>query len=215
MKIVVMGSPGVGKGTYTQALKEELGLVHVSTGDIFRENIKNKTGQGRIAEKCIAEGKLVSDDLTIKLVKERLSRSDCKSKGFILDGFPRTIAQAEALESITKADMVINFLANDKVIIERISGRIICKNCGRIFHKRNIIPKVAGRCDSCNGELYQRDDDNPKTVKQRLEIYRQQTAPLMEYYRRKELLREIVINEDFGVHRKAIMEKILGVIRRG
>lgn len=212
MKLLVMGLPGVGKGTYTQELVEELGLVHISTGDIFRENIKNKTELGKIAEKCISEGKLVSDELTVKLVRERLSRSDCKTKGFILDGFPRTILQAEALETITKVDLVVNFKADDKVIIERISGRIICRKCGRIFHKKNILPKVDGVCDDCGGELYQRDDDNPKTVKQRLEIYRQQTAPLMDYYRRKGLLKEMVINEDFGKHKQLIMNRIMKVI---
>ncbi len=211
MKIIVLGSPGVGKGTYTQELVKEYNLLHISTGDIFRKNIKEQTELGKKADEYISQGRLVPDEVTIGMVKERLSEEDCQS-GFILDGFPRTIAQAEALQGITDIDLVIHFMADEEVIIERLGGRLTCRKCGRIFHKKNIPPKVEGVCDSCGGELYTRADDNPESIKERLRVYEQQTAPLIEFYKEKGLLREIMVNEDFGTHGKEIMGKIMKVI---
>lgn len=213
MSIVLLGSPGVGKGTYTQALVNELNLVHISSGDIFRDNIKNKTKLGKEAEKYISQGNLVPDNLTIEMIRQRLSKEDCHN-GFILDGFPRTVPQAKALDDITDIDMVILFYADDEVIIKRLGGRIICKKCARIFHKQNIIPKVEGVCDGCSGELYQRQDDQPEAIKHRLEVYRKETAHLIDYYEKKGILKKIQVNEDFGTHREIIMNRILKVIRQ-
>ena len=208
-----MGSPSVGKGTYTQGLLEIFDLVHVSSGDLFRDNIKQETDLGKEAQKYIKEGKLVPDEITIGMVKERLGQEDVKEKGFVLDGFPRTVKQAEALAAITDLDMAINFKANDEVIIGRISGRIICRGCNRIYHKVNIKPKKEGICDMCGGEIYQRDDDKPEAAKKRLESYKEQVGPLIDYYEKRGLLREITVNEEFATHKKAIMERILKVIR--
>ena len=213
MKIVVLGSPGVGKGTYTQDLVLTLKLPHLSTGDLFRQHIKSNTSLGKKAQEYISQGKLVPDEVTIELVKDRLQKADAQ-KGFILDGFPRTIPQAEALQHITALDMVLNFTADKEVIMQHLGGRIICRKCGRIYHKVNIIPQKEGECDLCHGELYQREDDQPKAIEKRLLLYQQQTAPLIEYYKKKGLLQEIKINEEYGKHKAVIQEKIMKVIAR-
>jgi len=194
MNIVLLGSPGVGKGTYAKRISKIYNIPHISTGDMFREAIKNKTEIGLKAKGYMDKGELVPDDVTIKTVEERLKKDDCKN-GFMLDGFPRTIAQAEALDKIVVIDKVLDFTASDEVIIDRLSGRRICKSCGAIFHIRNIIPKTEGVCDNCGGELYQRDDDKPESVKKRLDVYREQTEPLIEYYKEKELLADIDANK--------------------
>jgi len=193
MNIVLLGSPGVGKGTYAKRISKIYNIPQISTGDIFREAIKNKTEIGLLAKTYIDKGNLVPDDVTIKIVEERLKQDDCKN-GFMLDGFPRTIAQAEALDKIVVIDKVLNFTASDEVIIDRLSGRRICKSCGAIYHIRNIVPKVEGVCDNCGGELYQRDDDKPEAVKKRLDVYKKQTALLIDYYKEKELLADIDAN---------------------
>jgi adenylate kinase len=212
MKFIVLGSPGVGKGTYTQDLVKQLSILHISTGDLFRENIKQGTALGQEAKKIIAEGKLCPDELTIAMVKERLSRGDIAA-GFILDGFPRTIPQAEALQNITQIDFALNITADHDVIMQRLSGRIICRKCGRIYHKVNVPTKVAGKCDLCDGEIYQRDDDTPEAVEKRLKLYEQQTAPLIQWYRDRNMLREIAVNEEYGIHGKEIIERLLKVIK--
>lgn len=190
MKLVFLGSPGVGKGTYTKGVVEKYKLAHVSTGDIFRENIKNGTELGKKAKTFMDAGKLVPDEVTINMVKEHIKNI----KGFVLDGFPRTITQAEALDKITKIDSVINFTADEKVILQRLSGRRICRKCGAVFHVTNIPPKKEGICDACQGELYQRDDDKPEAIKERLKVYENQTAPLIEYYKKKGMLKTIDAN---------------------
>ena len=191
MKIILMGKPGVGKGTYAKRLKDIYGLPHIASGDLFREAYEKGTEVGVMAkEKYWGKGELVPDDITIRIVEERLKQPDCE-KGFILDGFPRTIAQAEALERITDIDKVINFYADDSVLIQRISGRRICRKCRAIFHIKNIIPKVEGICDKCGGELYQREDEKPDIVKERLKEYGKKTKPLIDFYREKGLLAEI------------------------
>ena len=209
MKIIVLGSPGVGKGTYTQDLVKKLDVVHISTGELFRENIKNETELGKQANEYISKGNLVPDEVTIAMVKDRLANLD---NGFILDGFPRTVPQAEALAGFSAMDLVILFKADHEVIIQRLSGRITCKDCSRIFHKTNLPPKEEGVCDICQGTLYQRDDDKPETVKERLITYEQKTAPLIDFYREKGLLREITINEDYGTHGVEIMGRIMEIV---
>jgi adenylate kinase len=181
MNIIALGAPGVGKGTYTTMMAEAFHLPHISTGDMFRENIKNATPVGKKAKAFIDQGQLVPDEITIEMLKGRIQQPDCK-KGFILDGFPRTIPQADALKTIAKIDVVLNFVAPAQVILDRLSGRRVCRKCGSIFHIRNIPPKKEGVCDSCGGELYQRDDDKEEVIKKRLVEYENKTAPLIKYY---------------------------------
>jgi adenylate kinase len=208
MKIVLLGSPGVGKGTYANVMKDKLGVPHISTGDLFRENIKKETDLGLRAKKYMDLGELVPDEITTGMLKERISGE----RGFLLDGYPRTIPQAESLAVMTEIDLVLNFVADDEVIIQRLSGRRICKKCGTIFHTVNLPPKKEGVCDSCGGELYQRDDDKPEAIKERLEIYREKTAPLVKYYQEKGLLHTVKVNEDFGTHREILLERIFKAI---
>ena len=215
MKIIALGSPGVGKGTYATEIVQKYGLLHISTGQIFRENIKGGTELGLKAKEYIDAGKLVPDQVTIDMVKDRLGKDDCKDGGFLLDGFPRTIPQAEALSEFCEMDLVINFKADPEVIIQRLSGRRVCKKCGWTCHVQNIPPKQEGICDACGGELYQRDDDKPEAIKQRLIVYEEQTAPLIGYYKEKGILKEITINEDFGAHKTEIMDRIFNLIENG
>ena len=212
MKIIALGSPGVGKGTYAREIVKKYGTLHISSGDLFRENIKNETELGKRAKEYINKGQLVPDEVTIEMVKERLSREDAKKSGFFLDGFPRTINQAEVLSEFAEIDMVINFKADKEVIIQRLSGRRICKKCAAIFHTINILPKVEGICDYCGGELYHREDDKPKAIEKRLIIYEKDTKPLIDYYKEKGLLREVTVNEDFGTHKELILSRIFAVI---
>jgi len=208
MKIVLLGSPGVGKGTYATALKTILKVPHISTGDLFRNNIKEQTELGKKAKEYMDKGDLVPDNITTDMLKERIKNET----GFLLDGFPRTIPQAESLEEISKIDLALNFIADDNIIIQRLSGRRICKKCSAIFHIKNIIPKVENTCDHCQGELYQRDDDKPEAIKERLRIYQEKTAPLIDYYKKRGLLKEVKVNEDFGSHREMLIERIMKAI---
>ncbi len=213
MKIVFLGSPGVGKGTYTAKVVEKYGLIHISTGDIFRENIKGNTELGVEAKSYLDSGALVPDQVTINMVKDRLSKPDIE-KGYILDGFPRTIPQANALGEFEKVDLVINFVADEKIILQRLGGRRICKQCGAVFHVTNIPPKQEGICDKCNGELYQRDDDKEEAIKERLKVYNEQTQPLVEYYSEKGLLKTVDANssiiDDIVVNLVPILDEIKG-----
>lgn len=189
-RIILLGPPNAGKGTIGAEIAKRFSLTHISTGDMFRENIKNQTPLGIEAKKLIDKGNLVPDDLTIKMVEERLSKPDCE-KGFILDGFPRTLPQAEALDKITDIDLVLLLEVPDPVIIERVMGRLQCRKCGAVFHKKFIPPKVEGVCDKCGGELYTRDDDNEDAIKARLKVYADQTFPLIGYYDKKGILARI------------------------
>lgn len=195
MKLIIMGPPGAGKGTQAALIKKEYAIPHISTGDMFREAIKNQTALGVEAKSYIDKGMLVPDSVTIGLVKERLSQSDCV-KGFLLDGFPRTIAQAEALDDILKElnmqlDAVINIAVDFDVLVDRIVGRRVCKQCGAGYHITNLKPKKDGVCDVCGGELIQRKDDTKETVVTRLDVYTKQTKPLLEYYVNKGLVKEV------------------------
>ena len=190
--IILMGPPGAGKGTLAKQLKDALNLVHISTGDMFRDAIKAGTELGNLAASYINKGDLVPDDVTIGLVRERLSEPDC-ANGFLLDGFPRTLPQAEALQGMTKEisreiDVVINLDCDNKELIRRISGRRVCRSCGAPYHIESRRPKVEGVCDLCGGELYKRKDDNEEALKVRLAHYVQETKPLLDYYQNLGLL---------------------------
>jgi adenylate kinase len=190
MKVIFLGAPGVGKGTYADRVIEKYHIPHISTGDILRDAVEKQTELGKKAKEYMDAGKLVPDDVIIGLMDERLKKDDC-IKGYVLDGFPRTIPQAEALGKIQEVDNVINFNAPDELIIKRLSGRRTCRKCNAIYHIKNIPPKNEGICDKCGGELYQRDDEKPDVIKHRLEIYKKQTAPLINYYKEKGLLTAI------------------------
>lgn len=192
--IVMLGPPGAGKGTQAKQLAQALDLVHVSTGDLFRENLKNETELGQLAQSYMKKGELVPDDVTIRMVEERLSRPDC-DQGAVLDGFPRTPAQADALEALlAKFDAGVKVVpyikVSDEVLIERLSGRWMSTS-GRVYHALYNPPMVKWIDDLDGSKLYQREDDKPETVRHRIEVYREQTAPLIEYYRQKGLLVEI------------------------
>ena len=186
MKIVFMGPPGAGKGTQAEKIIENYQIPHISTGDMFRKAIKDQTELGMEAKRYMDQGALVPDHVTIGIVKDRLSESDCKS-GFLLDGFPRTVDQAKAVDEIltsldSKIDYVINIDVDLDILKERLTGRRICRSCGATYHMIFNPPAVAGTCDKCGGELYQRKDDNEETVGNRLDVYVSQTKPLLDYY---------------------------------
>ena len=190
--IILMGPPGAGKGSIAKILIKEFGLVHISTGDMFREVIKSGSELGKLADSYISKGHLVPDEVTINIVRERLSQDDI-AQGFLLDGFPRTIPQAEALEKISKEincpiEAVINLECDTKELIRRISGRRVCRTCGSPYHVDTMKPKVEGVCDNCGGPLYQRNDDNEESLKVRLQHYVEDTKPLIDYYEDRKLL---------------------------
>jgi adenylate kinase len=190
MNFIFLGPPGAGKGTLAAKVAEMHNIPHISTGVIFRAAIKSKTALGLRVQSIIDAGELVSDEITIELVKERLTQNDAK-KGFILDGFPRTIPQAEALAKIILIDHVVNFNIEDADVIARLSGRRVCKNCGHNFHKDFMPPKKEGICDNCGSELFIRDDDKEDAITHRLEVYRDQTEPLIAYYKKEKLITSI------------------------
>ena len=195
LNIILMGPPGAGKGTQAKKIIAAYGIPRISTGDMFREAIAAKTPTGELAASYINKGMLVPDEVTIALVKERLSKDDC-AKGFLLDGFPRTIPQAEALEKLTKEinrpiSAVINITAEKDVLVKRITGRRVCKSCGAPFHIETLKPKVEGVCDYCGGELMQRKDDTLESLAVRLDAYEHQTLPLVKFYADRNLLHDI------------------------
>lgn len=190
MKLLFLGPPGAGKGTLAALVSGMYKIPHISTGEIFREAIREKTSLGLKVQSIIDAGQLVSDDITIELVKERLSKKDAK-KGFILDGFPRTIPQAEALAEIVDINAAVNFDISDTDVVSRLSGRRVCKRCSHNYHIEFMKPKVSGICDNCGGELFIREDDKIDAITKRLEVYRSQTAPLIDHYRKKNKLIDI------------------------
>jgi adenylate kinase len=210
--IVMLGPPGAGKGTQAEILAEKLGLVHISSGDLFRDNLSNQTELGKLAQTYMTKGELVPDDVTIAMVKERLSRPDC-AKGAVLDGFPRTPAQAEALDNILaelggKVSLVPFISVHNGVLIERLSGRWMSKS-GRVYHALYNPPKVQWVDDIDGTPLYQREDDKPETVRRRIEVYAEQTAPLIDYYRKAGLLIEIAGTQEI----EKVTEEILKAVQ--
>ena len=205
MNIIILGSPGVGKGTYAKILSDKYNIPRISVGDLFRKAIIDETELGKKIKDYVSRGDLVPDEMVIELVKERLERGDCKN-GFFLDGFPRTIAQAEAMEKFKKIDKVLNFVASDWVIMSRLGGRRTCRECGAIYHVKEIPPKVEGICDRCGGQLYQRSDETPQAIKNRLRVYREKTKPVIGYFRKKGLLADIDANYQFEEIGKVISQ---------
>ena len=195
MKIIMLGAPGAGKGTQAKLIAEKYNIPHISTGDIFRANIKEGTELGKEAKQYMDKGQLVPDELTVRILLDRVAKEDCKN-GYVLDGFPRTIPQAEVLDTEVaklgdKIDFAIDVAVPDENIIKRMSGRRSCPGCGRTYHIVHIPPKKEGICDDCGKELVLRDDDKPETVKSRLDVYHKQTQPLIDYYSKQNILRTV------------------------
>ena len=195
MKIIMLGAPGASKGTQAKMIADKYGVPHISTGDIFRANIKNGTELGMEAKKYMDQGLLVPDELTVRILLDRVAQDDCKN-GYVLDGFPRTIPQAEVLDSeLTKLgdhiDYAINVDVPDENIVKRMSGRRACLTCGATYHIEHVPPKKEGICDVCGSELVLRDDDKPETVKNRLNVYHEQTQPLIDFYTEKGVLKTV------------------------
>ncbi len=195
MKIIMLGAPGAGKGTQAKMIAEKYSIPHVSTGDIFRANIKNGTDLGKEAKSYMDKGELVPDELTVRILLDRVAQEDCKN-GYVLDGFPRTIPQAEVLQSElnkqgTDVDFAINVDVPDENIIKRMSGRRACVTCGATYHIEHVPPKTEGICDKCGSELILRDDDKEETVKNRLSVYHDQTQPLIDFYSAKGVLKNV------------------------
>jgi adenylate kinase len=181
---IIFGAPGSGKGTYSALLKNKLNLDVISMGDIFREIMKEDTSLGQTVKSYVKAGLLVPDEITLEILKQHIAKIP-KGYGFILDGFPRTLAQAQTLETIANIDVILQLVVPDWIIIERVSGRRICRNCGAVYNLQFLKPKVDGVCDKCGGELYQRSDDNPEVIKIRLELYECETSPLISYFKAK------------------------------
>lgn len=203
MKIIMLGAPGAGKGTQAKMIADKYDIPHISTGDIFRANIKNGTALGMEAKGYMDQGKLVPDELTVKILLDRVAKDDCKN-GYVLDGFPRTIPQAEVLDKALtelndKIDFAINVDVPDENIVRRMSGRRACLNCGATYHITHVPPKTEGICDRCGNELILRDDDKEETVKNRLTVYHEQTQPLIEFYTAKGVLKDVDGTQDMQV----------------
>lgn len=212
MKIIMLGAPGAGKGTQAKMIAEKYGIPHISTGDIFRSNIKDGTELGMEAKKYMDQGLLVPDELTVKILLDRVARADCRN-GYVLDGFPRTIPQAEvldqALEKIgDQIDFAVNVSVPDENIVKRMSGRRACVGCGATYHIEHIPPKKEGICNTCGMELILREDDKPETVQNRLNVYHSQTQPLIEFYQKKGILQTV----DGTVDMKAVFDAIVAIL---
>lgn len=212
MRVVLFGPPGAGKGTQAAVLKEELGIPHISTGDMLREAVRAGTELGREAQGYMERGALVPDDLILRMMEERLRQPDT-ARGYILDGFPRTVAQAEALDAMLsrlgmQIDAVIDLQVPEEELVRRLSGRLVCPSCQAIYQTQTRPPKVEGKCDQCGGELIVRPDDRPEAVRNRLVVYRKQTAPLIAYYQHKKLLHSV----DGTIGPEAVCRQIIDII---
>lgn len=217
VKMIFLGPPGSGKGTYSSRLSPKLNIPHISTGDLLRNEVKNETELGEKAKKYMDKGKLVTDELVMKILKKRINQEDCEN-GFILDGFPRTLSQAKALDKITDIDVVIKLHLPEDILIEKLTGRRVCEDCGKNYNVADInrkginmpplLPENDMKCDKCGGKLIQRDDDKVEVIKDRLETYHKETKPLIKYYKEKGLLREFQVN---GVP-KEMVPKLLKII---
>lgn len=219
MDLILLGAPGAGKGTQAELLGEWLHLPRVASGDLFRAALSAGTELGLKAKAYMERGELVPDEVTIAMVAERLAQPDC-AQGVILDGFPRTVAQAEALGQLLnklgrRVDLVLYIEVPTEVLLERLTGRWTCRQCGAVYHRLYAPERVRGVCDACGGPLYQREDDNPATQQRRIEVYLAQTSPLKEYYRRQGVLVEIDGNRDVATVQRALREAVEGLARRG
>lgn len=186
LNAIIFGAPGAGKGTYSTRMQNQLGVDVIAMGDIFRESVKQNTELGKKVKSYVEKGALVPDAVVVEVLKDRLSKVP-KGKGFLLDGFPRTVDQADTLEKIAKIDVILQLDVPDKIIIERLTSRRLCKNCGAVYNIRFLKPKKEGVCDKCSGPLYQRADDNEEVIKNRLQVYKTQTEPLIAYYKKKKM----------------------------
>ncbi len=211
MKLILLGAPGAGKGTQAKWISKEYGLPHISTGDILRQNVKEGTELGKEAKKYMDAGGLVPDEVIIGMMRDRLAQDDCRA-GFILDGFPRTIKQAEELEKITDIDAVLNIYVPFEKLIERITGRRSCPKCGAVYHIKYNPPKKDNICDVCGTPLIQRDDDKEETVKKRLETYEEQTAPLIDYYEKKGKLLTVEGQEEIEDTKRLVNEALRSIL---
>jgi len=216
VRVAFLGPPGAGKGTQARDLAQEWGVLHLATGDMLREAVAAQSPLGREAKGYMDQGALVPDDVIIRMMGERLGRADA-GRGFILDGFPRTIAQAEALAKLLKdlgqtLDTVVYFDVSEPELLRRLTGRRVCRKCGHTYHLVSNPPKRAGICDACGGELYQRDDDSEATVRNRLQVYQRQTAPLLDYYRQRSMLKTVAGEGPVATIRAAI-RKAVGDVR--
>ncbi|MFA4989967.1 MAG: adenylate kinase [Candidatus Omnitrophota bacterium] len=214
MRIILLGPPGAGKGTQAKKLAERLSLAHISTGDILRQNVKDGTALGQEAKDFMERGLLVPDELMSKMLLERFSQSDIRN-GFILDGYPRNLAQAQTLADIFKQkniaiDMVVYLDSSDQVIIQRLSGRLVCNACGANFHVTNMPPREKGICDKCGGALFQRTDDKEETIKKRLEVYKHEVSGLIKYYQDKKKLYRLAADEEAGT----VLDEIIALTKK-
>ena len=217
MNLVFFGQQGAGKGTYAQRIQDKYGFVQISTGDLFREEIKKGTELGKEVEEKIKNGVYIKDETTARLLEQRLRQKDIK-KGFILEGYPRNINQAKILEGLLKKlkirlDLAINFAVTDETSMQRIGGRRQCPKCNRIYHLQNIPPKIEGKCDFDNSSLYQREDDKPEAIKKRIEQYKELTQPVLDFYKQKRLLREIDANREVAFI-VPVIERVLASERK-
>ena len=207
-RIVIFGPPGSGKGTYASRLAKRLGIPHISTGDLVRDEIREQTPLGKKIENYSNKGLLVPDEMITEILKTRLSSGS--SGGFILEGYPRTLAQAKELEHVTKIDLVLNLDVPDSVIISRLSARLQCMKCGAIYNEMTLKPKVAGRCDRCGGELFKRADDQPDVIAERLKVFKEASKPVIDFYRNKSLVKDLR-NEEPNVDPDSVVERIISL----
>jgi len=210
--IIIFGPPGAGKGTYTSRLATRLKIAGIATGDIFREEIKRNTVLGRKVADFVNRGELVPDEIVTEILEKRMREPDSQN-GFILDGYPRTIEQTKALEKIARIDAVIRLIVPEWIIVERLSNRRICRNCGEVYNLRYLRPKTKGVCDKCGGQLYQREDDKPEVIRERLKVYEKQTQPLINYYQGKVPILSIE-NNQIDTPPEIIVEKIVTELRK-
>ena len=210
---IIFGAPGSGKGTYASRLQAKLGVDVIAMGDIFREIMKEETEFGKKVRGYVEKGLLIPDDIVVNVLKQRLAKTS-RGRGFILDGYPRTLEQAEALEKIAKIDVIILLMVPDWIIIERLSTRRICKNCGTVYNTRFLKPKVDMICDKCGGPLYQRPDDNPEVIKKRIEVYNEQTRPIVQFFREKTASFVVASADALETPPETVVEKIIEDLKR-
>jgi adenylate kinase len=210
---IIFGAPGSGKGTYASRLQAKLGVDVIAMGDIFREIMKEETEFGKKVRGYVEKGLLIPDDIVVNVLKQRLAKTS-RGRGFILDGYPRTLEQAEALEKIAKIDVIILLMVPDWIIIERLSTRRICKNCGTVYNTRFLKPKVDMICDKCGGPLYQRPDDNPEVIKKRIEVYNEQTRPIVQFFKEKAVSFVVASADALETPPETVVEKIIEDLKR-